>query len=270
MSGADRIKAQGPTWPQRPNESRITLGDALRWLAYGDPTAKPPQPLSTADGATLEQWQAAWLRGQEAEADATRRLLEAAARLLPRLEKLEPAGCRFRGGILGHSEAVLDPPALISRENFLFSRNSEPKLVVECILNKDGPWLSLCEDKEGPSIYADITLDKKTFEAFFTTTTALAAEVSKPLHQAPDSRIKTAIDTVYDHAERNSMKPPNINELPKWAIKVLALDGFKASGAQIKKIADEFGKRRGRVGVRNGDNLAAFSLQDIGKSGLKG
>jgi hypothetical protein len=69
---------------------------------------------------------------------------------------------------------------------------------------------------------------------------------------APETMIRSAIRQVYDEAEANQQKPPNINELPAAVITILTAKGYAASGRQIKAIGDdiEFQKRRGATGKR--------------------
>jgi hypothetical protein len=64
------------------------------------------------------------------------------------------------------------------------------------------------------------------------------------LKSAPDSIIRTAIVDVYDAADEEKTKPPNINELPAKVQPRLKDRGYQASGRQIKNIGKDFSDRR--------------------------
>jgi hypothetical protein len=71
-------------------------------------------------------------------------------------------------------------------------------------------------------------------------------EILHELKQATDQMISDATGLVYDKADESGDKPPNINEIATPVQAHLAQRGYKASGKQIKAIADrpEFKKRR--------------------------
>ncbi len=59
------------------------------------------------------------------------------------------------------------------------------------------------------------------------------------LRPAPALTIHEAIAAVYDEAEREQAKPPNIRELAKPVQRLLSQQGRQASGIQIQKLAAE-------------------------------
>jgi hypothetical protein len=71
---------------------------------------------------------------------------------------------------------------------------------------------------------------------------------SKRLRHATDSRIDAAIRTVYDKAEHEKHKPPNIKEIVKPTQEILKETGYYASGVQIQRIAGNHADRRRRPG----------------------
>jgi hypothetical protein len=81
---------------------------------------------------------------------------------------------------------------------------------------------------------------------------AAAVVEEPPLRQAPEPTIKEAIRAVYDVADQERTKPPNVIELAEPVQRLLAMQGLTASKKRIRDIADqpEFKKRRGPVGKR--------------------
>jgi hypothetical protein len=75
-------------------------------------------------------------------------------------------------------------------------------------------------------------------------------DTTTPLKNASNDMILKAISDVYDLAEANHTKPPNLNELPLPVLDRLTSKGFKTSANQIKKLGGcpEFHSRRGKVG----------------------
>jgi len=80
----------------------------------------------------------------------------------------------------------------------------------------------------------------------------VAAGMAPELRPATDSRIEAAITRVYDEAEKNKTKPPNINEVVGPVQTVLKEAGKRASGKKIKELAgaEKHAKRRGPTGER--------------------
>jgi hypothetical protein len=70
------------------------------------------------------------------------------------------------------------------------------------------------------------------------------------LRGAPESEIKKAIKAVYDQAERERKKPPNLKEISNPVLEILRNEGFKTSKAQIQTLAGhpDFKKRRRKPG----------------------
>jgi hypothetical protein len=62
-------------------------------------------------------------------------------------------------------------------------------------------------------------------------------ESVKSLKAAPVAEIHEAISAVYDKAELERSKPPNIRELIKPVQRKLLADGYEASGRRIQEIA---------------------------------
>jgi len=58
------------------------------------------------------------------------------------------------------------------------------------------------------------------------------------LRPAPDSMIHNTISKVYDEAEREDLKPPNVKEIVAPVQKRLSVQGYEASGRQIQRLAD--------------------------------
>jgi hypothetical protein len=83
--------------------------------------------------------------------------------------------------------------------------------------------------------FPDATFWKRSYEA-----------TSAQLRPASEQMVKAAIRRVYDIAEGEGKKPPNIKEVPKPVQAQLKDGGRKASAAKIKEIAEhaEFKKRR--------------------------
>ncbi len=72
----------------------------------------------------------------------------------------------------------------------------------------------------------------------------------RELRPAPDSMIHNTISKVYDEAEREDLKPPNVKEIVAPVQKRLSVQGYEASGRQIQQLAeaDEHKSRRRRPG----------------------
>jgi hypothetical protein len=66
---------------------------------------------------------------------------------------------------------------------------------------------------------------------------ALQLESVKSLKAAPVAEIHEALGDVYDKAELERSKPPNIRELIKPVQRKLLADGYEASGRRIQEIA---------------------------------
>jgi len=58
------------------------------------------------------------------------------------------------------------------------------------------------------------------------------------MRSAPTPEIHKAITAAYDNAETGSAKPPNLKEIIKPVQEILSVQGYKASGSQIQKLAD--------------------------------
>jgi hypothetical protein len=78
-----------------------------------------------------------------------------------------------------------------------------------------------------------------------------------PLRKAKEEEVRKAIGAIYDEADANTSKPPNLKELPPLVRNRLARAGCTATHEKIGEIADEveFRKRRGRVGVTRGNQI---------------
>jgi hypothetical protein len=83
---------------------------------------------------------------------------------------------------------------------------------------------------------------------------ARAAEIPDvpELRRAPAAEIHAAITAVYDRAELENAKPPNVKELPKVVQPLLVDKGYQVSANQIQKLgaAQQHAKRRRKVGRR--------------------
>jgi hypothetical protein len=77
-----------------------------------------------------------------------------------------------------------------------------------------------------------------------------AAGLTVAKQKVPEAIIRKAITDVYDAADKEATKPPNINELPAAVQPLLEALGYKASGHRIKKIGrdKEFADRRREIG----------------------
>ena len=75
---------------------------------------------------------------------------------------------------------------------------------------------------------------------------------SPGLKKASPTRIRDAIALAYDRAAAAGDKAPNINQITVPVKEILAAEGYDATGAQIKTIAedDEFAQRRQPTGKR--------------------
>jgi hypothetical protein len=71
-----------------------------------------------------------------------------------------------------------------------------------------------------------------------------------PFKKAPDAIVIKAIMNVYDLADANGEKPPNIKELPAQVLIHLRAKGYEASGRQIETLGSspEFKTRRRKPG----------------------
>src|SRR5262245_45484500 len=76
------------------------------------------------------------------------------------------------------------------------------------------------------------------------------AATSLKLKPASEPMIEDKVGRVYDIADKEGKKPPNIREVAKPAQDLLRGDGYKASAKQIQEIAErpEFAKRRRSTG----------------------
>jgi hypothetical protein len=72
------------------------------------------------------------------------------------------------------------------------------------------------------------------------------------LRAAPDARIDATIVGVYDNAEAEHRKPPNINQLAAAVQRLLKEQGYKASREQIRDRGAKFSDRRVPAGMRHG------------------
>jgi len=83
--------------------------------------------------------------------------------------------------------------------------------------------------------------------------------------RSPTPDIRKAIAVIYDLAEQQGVKPPNIKEIAPAVRKKLSASNLTASDLQIQKIAaePEFKDRRGTPGKTIRGTLRAFSELEI-------
>jgi hypothetical protein len=77
---------------------------------------------------------------------------------------------------------------------------------------------------------------------------ASSATVGPALRHASKAEIRTAIEAIYDDADRTGKKPPNVKELPGLVQALLRQQERQASGRHILQLAPEFAHRRRRPG----------------------
>jgi len=75
--------------------------------------------------------------------------------------------------------------------------------------------------------------------------------ITPTLNKASAAMIKDAIQAVYDEAETNNSKPPNVREIVEPVQTRLRQEGFDATGKYIQTLAgdEEFRKRRRKRGA---------------------
>jgi hypothetical protein len=84
--------------------------------------------------------------------------------------------------------------------------------------------------KDRPLIGADLE------SALQTVAVKASSSVQADLRPAPEAEINRAIAVVYDRADANHTKPPNIRELVSPVRELLAALGYKSSSSQIQSL----------------------------------
>jgi hypothetical protein len=115
--------------------------------------------------------------------------------------------------------------------------------------NVDDPWKLFRRCRIDPDFpFSDRPSWRENNDHWIFATEDSLARVQKrsepKLKSAPESMIRRVITDVYDAADKEKTKPPNINELPAKVQPRLKDLGYEASGRQIKVIGKDFSDRR--------------------------